>query len=109
MGGGKFDGGHLVSGFDNLDPANSLWNKYYHLWANIDTEASRFLEFEKWWGGHADLSAEEMQWIVDELFIGNRMATAELVSGDGTRIDLRNIRSPILCFCSEGDNITPPP
>ena len=24
------------------------------------------------------------------------------------RIDLRNIRSPILCFCSKGDNITPP-
>ncbi|PFG51863.1 uncharacterized protein DUF3141 [Marinobacter sp. LV10R520-4] len=109
IGGGTFDGGHLVSGFDNLDPANSLWSKYYHLWANIDTEAPRFLEFEKWWGGHADLSAEEMQWIVDELFIGNRMATAELVSGDGTRIDLRHIRSPILCFCSEGDNITPPP
>jgi len=108
IGGGKFDGGHLVSGFDNLDPANTLWSKYYHLWANIDTEAPRFLEFEKWWGGHVDLSAEEMQWIVDELFIGNRMATAELVSGDGTRIDLRNIRSPILCFCSEGDNITPP-
>ena len=109
IGGGKFDGGHLVSGFDNLDPANSLWSKYYHLWANIDTEASKFLEFEKWWGGHADLSAEEMQWIVDELFVGNRMATAKLVSGDGTRIDLRHIRSPILCFCSEGDNITPPP
>jgi hypothetical protein len=37
------------------------------------------------------------------------MATAELVSGDGTRIDLRNIPSPILCFYFEGDNITPPP
>ena len=24
------------------------------------------------------------------------------------RIDLRNIRSPIICFCSKGDNITPP-
>jgi len=46
--------------------------------------------------------------VVDELLIGNRgMGTTELISGDGTRIDLRNIRSPILCFCSEGDNITP--
>ena len=26
----------------------------------------------------------------------------------GERIDLRNIRSPIICFCSKGDNITPP-
>ena len=29
-------------------------------------------------------------------------------ASDGTTIDLRNIRSPILVFCSEGDNITPP-
>ena len=49
-----------------------------------------------------------MQWIVDELFIGNRLATAEIVTRDGMRIDLRNIRSPIVCFCSKGDNITPP-
>ena len=46
--------------------------------------------------------------IVDQLFIGNRLATAELTTGEGVRIDLRNIRSPILCFASEGDNITPP-
>ena len=27
---------------------------------------------------------------------------------EGERVDLRNIRSPIICFCSKGDNITPP-
>ena len=27
---------------------------------------------------------------------------------DGTVVDLRNIRSPIVVFCSKGDNITPP-
>ncbi len=78
------------------------------MWAKVDTEGARFLEFEKWWGGHVNLNAEEMQWIVDELFIGNRLATAEIVTRDGMRIDLRNIRSPIVCFCSKGDNITPP-
>src|SRR5690606_23557653 len=45
----------------------------------------------------------------DNLFIGNRLATAGLVTPDGIRIDLRNIRSPISVFCSKGDNITPPP
>ena len=49
-----------------------------------------------------------MQWIVDQLFVGNRLATGEIVTSDGDRIDLRNIRSPIVCFCSKGDNITPP-
>ncbi len=54
------------------------------------------------------MTNEEVQWILDQLFIGNRLATAELTTSDGVRIDLRNIRSPILCFASEGDNITPP-
>ena len=39
---------------------------------------------------------------------GNKLATAEILSRDGSRIDLRNIRSPIVVFCSKGDNITPP-
>jgi len=108
LGGGQFDGGHLVGNFENLNPANTLWAKNYDLWSKVDTEGPRFLEFEKWWGGHVNLNAEEMQWIVDQLFVGNRLATAEIVTSDGVRIDLRNIRSPILCFCSKGDNITPP-
>jgi pimeloyl-ACP methyl ester carboxylesterase len=109
LGGGKFDGGHLVKNFENLNPANTLWSKSYDVWANIDQGADRFLEFEKWWGGHVNLNAEEIQWIVDQLFVGNKLATADIVTSDGARIDLRNIRSPIICFCSKGDNITPPP
>jgi len=108
IGAGKFDGAYLVENFERQNPANTLWTKNYDLWARVDTETRRFLEFEKWWGGHVTLNAEEMQWIVDNLFIGNRLATAEIVTSDGVRIDLRNIRSPIVCFCSKGDNITPP-
>ena len=108
LGRGKFDGANLVGNFENLNPANTYWAKNYDLWSKVDTESERFLEFETWWGGHVNLNAEERQWIVDQLFIGTRLATAEIVTGDGVRIDLRNIRSPILCFCSKGDNITPP-
>ena len=105
---GKFDGSWLVSNFENLNPSNTLWTKYYNLWSKVDTEAPRFLDFEKWWGNHVRLNGEEIQWIVDQLFIGNQLATGEIIASDGIRIDLRNIRSPILCFCSKGDNITPP-
>ena len=108
LGKGKFDGGYLVDNFENLNPSNTYWSKNYNLWSNVDTEAERFLGFERWWGGHVNLNAEEIQWIVDQLFIGNRLATAELTTSDGVRVDLRNIRSPILCFASKGDNITPP-
>jgi hypothetical protein len=108
LGHGKFDGGYLVENFENLNPANTLWAKNYDLWSKVDTEGPRFIEFEKWWGGHVNLNAEEIQWIVDQLFVGNRLATGEIVTSRGDRIDLRNIRSPIICFCSKGDNITPP-
>ncbi|MFZ4479765.1 MAG: DUF3141 domain-containing protein [Rhodoferax sp.] len=108
LGNGKFNGGYLVENFENQNPANTLWTKNYDLWSKVDTEGKRFLEFEKWWGGHVNLNAEEIQWIVDQLFVGNRLATAEIVTAKGARIDLRNIHSPIICFCSKGDNITPP-
>ncbi|MFU1913772.1 DUF3141 domain-containing protein [Bordetella avium] len=109
LGNGKFDGAWLVQNFENLNPANTLWSKQYNLYSKVDTEAPRYLEFEKWWGGHVFLNASEIQYIVDNLFVGNRLATAGLVTSDGIRIDLRNIRSPIIVFCSKGDNITPPP
>jgi len=108
LGKGTFDGAWLVSNFENLNPANTLWSKHYNLYSKIDTEASRYLEFEQWWGGHVLLNAAEMQFIVDELFIGNKLATAEIASSDGSRVDLRRIRSPIVVFCSKADNITPP-
>lgn len=109
LGHGLFDGAWLVKNFEGLNPANTLIGKQYHLYADIDTEAPRYLGFEKWWGAHVLMNAGEMQYIVDKLFIGNRLATAEIVAADGTRLDLRNVASPIIVFCSKGDEITPPP
>jgi pimeloyl-ACP methyl ester carboxylesterase len=108
LGNGKFDGAWLVSNFENLNPANTYWTKHYNLYSKVDSEAPRYLEFEEWWGAHVLLNAQEMQSIADQLFIGNKLATGEIVSSDGTTIDLRNIKSPIVVFCSKADNITPP-
>ena len=108
LGNGKFDGAWLVQNFENQNPANTLWRKQYNLYANIDAEAPRYLGFERWWGGHVNLNANEIQSIVDDLFIGNKLAAGMIRAADGTTIDLRNIRSPILVFCSAGDNVTPP-
>ena len=108
LGHGKFDGAWLVQNFENQNPSNTLWTKQYNLYSKIDTEPARYLGFERWWGGHVNLNAEEIQFIVDELFIGNNLAAGRIKLSDGTAIDLRNIRSPIVVFCSKGDNITPP-
>jgi hypothetical protein len=108
LGNGKFDGAWLVQNFENQNPANTLWTKQYNLYSKIDTEAPRYLGFERWWGGHVNLNAEEIQFIVDQLFVGNNLAAGRIHTSDGTAVDLRNIRSPIVVFCSKGDNVTPP-
>ena len=108
LGNGIFDGAHLVANFESLHPDNTYWKKPYSLYAKVDTEAPRFLEFEKWWGSPVLLNAAEMQAIADQLFVGNKLAAGELRTAAGVRIDLRNIKSPIIVFCSWGDDITPP-
>jgi hypothetical protein len=108
LGAGKFDGAWLVQNFENQNPSNTLWTKQYNVYSKVDTEADRYLDFERWWGGHVNLNAEEIQFIVDELFIGNNLAAGNIRMSDGTTVDLRNIRSPIVVFCSKGDNVTPP-
>jgi pimeloyl-ACP methyl ester carboxylesterase len=106
LGHGVFDGAYLVENFENLNPANTYWDKYYHLYANVDTEPPRFLEFERWWGGFYLMNREEIEWITRNLFIGNKLWTGE--AKDGKAFDLRGIKAPIILFASMGDNITPP-
>ncbi len=108
LGNGIFDGAHLVANFEKMNPSNTFWSKNYNVYANIDTEAQRFLDFEKWWGNPVLLNAGEMQYIADSLFVGNRLSDAALLDSEGRRIDLRNVKSPIVVFCSWGDDITPP-
>lgn len=107
LGNGIFDGANLVAGFEDLNPANTFWKKLYHLYANVDTEENRFLEFERWWNGFFRMNREEIHYIVENLFVGNKLEDGRLVL-DGRPVDLKNIKAPILVFASKGDNITPP-
>jgi len=108
LGNGLFDGAYLVENMENLNPANTFWDKYYHVFANVDSEPPRFLDFERWWGGFYLLNREEIEWIVQELFVGNELWKGGVRGTEGRPLDLRDIRSPIILFASMGDNITPP-
>lgn len=107
LSGDRFDGAWLVQNFENLNLGNTLWGKLYHLYANVDGERERFLEFERWWGGYFRMTGEEIEAIVENLFVGNRLARGELVV-EGHAVSLRDIEAPLLIFSSWGDNITPP-
>ncbi len=108
LGDGVFDGAYLVENFENLNPANTFWDKYYHLYENVDTEPPRFLEFERWWGGFYLMNREEIEWITRNLFVGNKLWTGGTQMKGGAAFDLRAIKTPIILFASMGDNITPP-
>ena len=107
LGNGMFDGANLMAGFEDLNLSRTLWDKQYFLWAHIDTEEERYLEFEKWWNGFFKLTGEEIHFIIDELFIGNRLEKGR-VGMNGRNIDLKNVEGPVFVFASQGDNITPP-
>ncbi len=51
LGGGVFDGAHIVGNFEELNPGRNFFGKYYDLFADVDSDGARerFLEFEKWW------------------------------------------------------------
>jgi hypothetical protein len=108
LGGGKFDGAWLEANFENLDPANTLWTKQYHLYANVDTEEERYLAFEKWWNSFSYMNKQEMHEIVRNLFVGDKLERGALRLHGKRALHLKDIRAPILLFASEGDNITPP-
>jgi pimeloyl-ACP methyl ester carboxylesterase len=105
---GHFDGAHLVYNFEKANPGRTWWQKYYDLFDKIDTETPRFLEFERWWGSFYYMSEAEIRWIVDNLFVGNKLGRGMANLDERTHVDLRNIQSPIIIFASHGDNITPP-
>jgi len=108
LGGGVFDGVNLVSNFEQLNPARNYFGKYYDLFVDPTKGRERFLEFEKWWGGFHFMNEAEIRWIVEEIFVGNKLSRGEARLEHGRNLDLKAIRSPIIVFASYGDNITPP-
>jgi hypothetical protein len=108
LGAGKIDGTALILNFDLLNPANWLWGKQYDVWTHVDTDAARYLKFEQWWGDFIQLNGDELQFLVDNLFIGDKLTRNQIAASDGTVFDLRRVTSPIIVFTSMGDNISPP-
>jgi hypothetical protein len=109
LGNGKIDGTSLILNFDILNPANWLWGKQYEVYTHVDTDKQRYLRFEEWWGDFIELNGDELQFLVDNLFIGDRLTRNQLQSSNGTVFDPRSISSPIIVFTSVADNVSPPP
>ena len=108
LGHGYFDGANIVANFENLNPANTLWSKLYNVYAKVDSEEKRFLDFEKWWGGFFLMTDREIHKIVEGLFVGNKLERGEFELETGRQVNLKNNDNPVVVFASFADNITPP-
>lgn len=107
LGKGKFDGAGLINNFEQLNPAKTMFRKYYDVFSDPEKKGAEFLSFEEWWSGFYYMNEAEIRWIVENLFIGNKLTSGEAVL-DGEVVDLTRIASPVIVFASHGDNITPP-
>ena len=109
LGNGKIDGTSLILNFDILNPGNWLWGKQYEVYTHVDSDSARYLKFEQWWGDFILLNGDELQYLVDNLFVGDKLTRNQLKSRNGAIFDLRAVTSSIIVFTSMADNISPPP
>ncbi|MBB4383395.1 DUF3141 domain-containing protein [Bradyrhizobium sp. SBR1B] len=108
LGKGMFDGAHLIHNFQLLNPERQFL-KYAGLFRDVDKERESFLATEKWWSSFCLLHENEICWILENLFIGNRLGKNKAYLGsERQHVDLKQIRAPIVLFASHGDNVTPP-
>ncbi len=108
VGAGKFDGANLVMNFEQLNPSRNYFGKYFDLYRDPVAGRKRFIDFERWWGGYFLLNEAEIHWIVEQLFVGNRLVKNTAQLEPGVPIDIKAVKGPIFVFASQGDNITPP-
>ena len=97
LGDGIFDGADLIANFESMNPANTYWQKPYNVFSQIDSEPARFLDFETWWGSPVLLNAGEMQWIADNLFVGNKLTRGEIASSRASASTCVISRRPSSC------------
>lgn len=108
LGGGVFDGADLVQNFEALNPSRNFFRKYFDLYQDPEGVRARFLGFERWWGGFFLFNEAEIRWIVETMFVGNRISRNCAQLEPGVPIDVKAVQGPIIVFASHGDNITPP-
>src|SRR4029079_5821290 len=54
------------------------------------------------------MNEREIRWIVNNLFIGNKLSQGEARLGPGRYFDLKAIKQPIIVFGAVADTLTPP-
>jgi len=108
QGGGVLKGEHMLNGFVLIKPENEI-AKHVQLLTHLhDAEhLERHHHFEAWFKHVQDISGAFYLWIVEHLFVENRLVSGTLEIG-GERVDLGRIDCPLFLLGGARDHITPP-
>jgi len=106
-GGGMLPGESMLAGFAVIQPENEL-GRQLGLLANMHDpeQIERYRAFEDWYKHTQAIPGAFYLWIVEHLFLHNRLINGELEVG-GQLVDLARIAMPLNLLAGAGDHITP--
>jgi polyhydroxyalkanoate synthase subunit PhaC len=106
---GNIPGDFMNFGFLLLKPFQLNVEKYLGLTDILDDEAKliNFLRMEKWIFDSPDQAGETFRQFIKDFYQENKLIKGEFVLG-GERVDLKNIRMPVLNIYAEQDHLVPP-
>jgi polyhydroxyalkanoate synthase len=107
---GNVPGDFMNYGFLMLRPFLLNVRKYADLLDIMDDRDKiiNFLRMEKWIFDSPDQTGEAFRQFLRDFYQGNKLIKGELEIG-GKRVDLRNVRMPVLNVYAEEDHLVPPP
>ena len=108
LGGKIFDGANLSLNFDALhSEENFFLGRWLRTLLGIDTQKENFIAMEQWMTNYCQMSRGSILWIIQNLFIGNRLERNEIELA-GVHLDMKNHPDLLVLLNSLGDNIATP-
>ena len=106
---GNMPGDLMNFAFLLLNPARLMIDKYVGFLENMDNKAfvENFVRMEKWIFDSPDIPGETFRQFVRDCYQKNLLIQNKLVVG-GRRVDLRNIKMPLLNIYAQYDHLVPP-
>ena len=106
---GNIPGSFMNAGYLMLKPFLLGVQKYLDVIDIMDNEAElmNFLRMEKWIFDSPDQAGEAFRQFMKDFYQANKLIKGEVKIGD-QRVDLKNIRMPVLNIYAEQDHLVPP-
>lgn len=99
----------LQSGFLFMKPVENMISKYVNFYENVDNEAfvENFMAMEKWLNDNIAVPGEIFREFVKYLYQENQLAENKFKI-NGTLVDLKQIKCPVMNLIAEHDHLVPP-